>query len=724
MKRIALLIYFSIISISVFAQNKTKIVVKDAENGSPIVGATIFSRINRQNAVQSDKNGLAVFNTKIPADTLEVTYVGYQNQLLLIKQSDTSTHTVLLKVDHTTLNEVTIVSSTRSNERIENATTKVEVLGLEEMNEESTVKPANVASILGDISGVQIQQSSATSGNVNIRVLGLDGKYTQMLRDGMPLFDGFSGGFGVLSIPPLDLKQLELIKGSSSTLYGGGAIGGLVNFISKKPGFKPDASFVLNGSTLKEFNLNGYYGQRWKNVGLTLFAGQTLQHEVDADKDGLSDLPNLKSTLIHPVLFFYPSEQSSISLGWSGNFEKRIGGDMIAIKHKGDSDHPYFEENKLSRNTFTLMADDRLNPNLTANIKATLSNFNRDIYTNTYNFSGSQLDYYAEGSLSATLNKHFLIVGINAVGNSFKPSANTPVPVGNFNNNTIGIFAQDNWRILENTKLETGLRLDHNDYGTYLLPRIALFHQLNELWGFRAGLGTGYKTPNPLTPQNKDFDIINIDALNANAGTEKSLGANIEGNFKLEWDNAHSLFINQAFFITSIKHPFIGYEQANGNLSFFNAAKPIVTKGFDTYIQFKLEDWEVYLGYTFTDEKRTYLSSNQFMPYTPKNRAASTLVYEVENEWRFGIEASYNGIQYRDDYTKTHDYVFMAGMIEKKFGPKFSLVLNGENLLDKRQSKYEPVYTGSIKNPDYKVLWAPIDGRVINLALKFTPFAK
>jgi iron complex outermembrane receptor protein/outer membrane receptor for ferrienterochelin and colicins len=92
------------------------------------------------------------------------------------------------------------------------------VLGIEEMNDESTLKPGNIASIIGDMSGIQIQQSSAVSGNSNVRIQGLEGKYTQVLRDGMPLFEGYSGGFGILTIPPLDLRQVELIKGAASTL--------------------------------------------------------------------------------------------------------------------------------------------------------------------------------------------------------------------------------------------------------------------------------------------------------------------------------------------------------------------------------------------------------------------------------------------------------------------------------------------------------------------------
>src|SRR6185503_10418801 len=101
-----------------------------------------------------------------------------------------------------------------------------EVIGLEEVEEESGVKPGHIASLLGDVAGIQAQQTSATTNNTELRIQGLPGEYTQMLRDGIPLFGGFAGSFSVLQIPPLDLKQIEIIKGSSSTLYGGGAIAG------------------------------------------------------------------------------------------------------------------------------------------------------------------------------------------------------------------------------------------------------------------------------------------------------------------------------------------------------------------------------------------------------------------------------------------------------------------------------------------------------------------
>ena len=97
---------------------------------------------------------------------------------------------------------------------------------------------------------------------------------------------------------------------------------------------------------------------------------------------------------------------------------------------------------------------------------------------------------------------------------------------------------------------------------------------------------------------------------------------------------------------------------------------------------------------------------------------AFTLVKELGETWRIGVEGSYNGYQYRQDASRTPRYFFMAGLIERKIGKHIGIVLNGENLLDYRQSKNEALFTGSITNPSFVPLWAPIDGRVINLAVR------
>jgi iron complex outermembrane receptor protein/outer membrane receptor for ferrienterochelin and colicins len=133
-----------------------------------------------------------------------------------------------------------------------------------------------------------------------------------------------------------------------------------------------------------------------------------------------------------------------------------------------------------------------------------------------------------------------------------------------------------------------------------------------------------------------------------------------------------------------------------------------------------IDAWEVYMGYTYTNALRKYVHDNQFVPYTPRNRAAATVVYVIEGKWMMGAESAYNGSQYREDGSKTRDYWFAAAMIERKIRTRWSIVLNCENLFDARQSRYEALFTGPVSAPHFNTLWAPIDGRVLNLCLRYS----
>jgi iron complex outermembrane receptor protein/outer membrane receptor for ferrienterochelin and colicins len=228
----------------------------------------------------------------------------------------------------------------------------------------------------------------------------------------------------------------------------------------------------------------------------------------------------------------------------------------------------------------------------------------------------------------------------------------------------------------------------------------------------------GYKTPNALAPQTVEYNIEQLSPIGDSIKAEKSYGFNAEVNYRKEYGDANSFFINQAFFLTRLNSPIIADELTSSTVVFSNTDKPIVSKGFDTYVQWTIRGWEIYAGYTFTIAKRKYLKQNLFIPLTPNNRFATVIAKEVSKKLRFGIEGSYTGSQYRYDATKTPGYLFVATMVGYNMNSHLTIILNCENLLDYRQSKRETLYEGSMLDPQFKPLWAPIDGRAVNLSLR------
>jgi outer membrane receptor for ferrienterochelin and colicins len=720
-----LLVVASFMAVGAKAQYSFRAVVKDKATGEKLPGVIVADRHGHGNA--TDDSGKVIVSVPMAgADTFYCTFVGYDTGSVVVTLPDNDVHEVLLEAAEGELEEAVVVASTRTNEKIENAPTKVEVLGLEEMQEENTIKPANIAGILGDVSGVQLQQSSATSGNTNVRIQGLNGQYTQILRDGMPLYEGFSGGFGILQIPPLDLRQIELIKGSASTLYGGGAISGLVNLISKKPSYDQEAVLTINGTTLKEEDVNIYLAKRNDHFGYTFFAGYTHQDAVDVNGDGLSDVPNLNTINVHPRLFIYPDGKTTITIGYNGTFENRYGGDMQVLAGHTDSAHQYYEKDNTQRHTGELILERALPGAAKLTVKGSVSSFDRDIESNIDIVKGNELNYYSEVSVYIPQKKNAIVAGVNTTGDAFRKLPGTDsLALNNFSNNTVGAFVQYSLRLATGTTIEGGLRGDHvGGYGDFVLPRLTAIHRFNETWAVRGGVGMGYRIPTPLDPQIIDYPVEELQPLPSNIKAERSVGYNLEGNYRKEFSKDVNLFINHAFFLTQISNPVVATQLANSSVVFGNADKNVNTMGFDTYLKLTVKTLELYFGYTYTDAERKYLAQDQFMPLTPRSRFAFTGVKGFARNWRVGLEGSYIGTQYRDGDSNTPSYFMMALMLERKFGKLVTVVMNAENLLDYRQTRYEQIYTGPITDPTFKPLWAPIDGRVVNLSVRITPAFK
>ena len=104
--------------------------------------------------------------------------------------------------------------------------------------------------MLNEMGGLRVQATSPSIGAAAVRVQGMKGRYTRFFSDGLPLFGQQVGGLGLLQIPPMDLGQVEVIKGVASSLYGAGAMGGVVNLLSRRPATEVDADVLFNQSTL------------------------------------------------------------------------------------------------------------------------------------------------------------------------------------------------------------------------------------------------------------------------------------------------------------------------------------------------------------------------------------------------------------------------------------------------------------------------------------------
>ena len=201
------------------------------------------------------------------------------------------------------------MTTTRTGREIDDVPTRVEAIDEEEVDEKSNMRPSNVSMVLNESTGIKVQQTSATTQTQSVRIQGLDGRYTQILKDGFPAFGGFSGSLSLLDILPLDLKQVEIIKGPSATFYGGGAIAGVVNFVSKEPEDEPVTNMIFNQTSAGGTDFSLFNSRKFKRLGYTLLGSVNYQREYDVDDDDFTELPRTNSFQLSPRLFFYLDER-------------------------------------------------------------------------------------------------------------------------------------------------------------------------------------------------------------------------------------------------------------------------------------------------------------------------------------------------------------------------------------------------------------------------------
>ena len=721
MKKILFMSFFMTLNLCVFAQNNLNVVIRNSENKDPLIGVTASIK-GTSLAATSNENGLIIIEN-VPDGVQEIhfSYVGFNERIdtLGFPLKDTSVIEILLKENSEELDEV-VISSTRSTRSIQNIPTRIEFIGSEELGEKGNMKPGDIRMLLAESTGIHVQTTSPTSANASIRIQGLDGRYTQILKDGFPIFSGASSGLGLLQIPPLDLKQVEVIKGSTSTLYGGGAIAGLVNLISKTPTEERDLRFHLNGTSGGGLDINGFYGQKFKKIGTTIFASHNRNGAYDPAKIGFSAIPKFERFVLNPKLFVYFNDKTKMNFGVNTTIENRLGGDMLYIKGNGDNTNQYFEENKTQRYSTQFVFDHLIDEKSSFQIKNSVSYFNRNTTIPNYQFEGTQTATFTEANYTNSTEKSEWVAGVNIWTDNFKEKQITAFPLRDYSQNTFGAFVQNSFKATDWLQLEAGLRTDYViDYGAVFLPRVsALFKIANGLTS-RIGGGFGYKTPTIFTEESERLQYQNVMPIDDKTNKlEKSYGANADINYRTYIGEDWSFSINQLFFYTYLDNPLL-LENPSANLyQFVNSPGYIHTKGTETNIKIGYDDLKLFLGYTYTDARLNQNGMTVESPLTPKHRINSILMYEIEDKWKVGLEAYYFSPQKLNSGTTGKAY-FITGFMAEKIWERFSLYVNFENFLDTRQTRFDGIYTGTITNPVFKDIYAPLDGFVINGGIKF-----
>ena len=698
--------------------NTIKIHVQNKDTKQNIAEATVTLE-NTEIAVTNINGKAELKNIANGEQKIEIFSPGFETAelKLIFPLNDPTERTVFLE-NKNEMGEVTI-TSTRTGREIEAEPSRIEAIDEEEIDEKINMRPANVSMVLHESTGIQVQQTSATSNTQSVRIQGLDGRYTQILKDGFPAFGGFSGSLSILEIPPLDLKQVEVIKGPAATLFGGDAIAGVVNFVTKNPEVRPVTTFIFNQTSALGSDFSVFNSRKFTRFGYTLLASVNYQKQYDVDDDDFTELPNTKSFAMSPKLIFSIDKKTTLTVGNSTSYQNRKGGDTFVLSGNINNFHQYFEQNKSFRNVTTFNLNREFDDGSRLFVKQSFAFFNRELSTQNYAFRGRQFNSYTDVSYAKALGKHAVVFGGSAVRDQFREtSPNITFRPRNETRTTVGTFMQDTVDLTEKLSLEAGFRLDHsNNYGTFALPRVSVLYKFSDHLTTRIGFGLGYKTPTMFTEEAETLLFRNVSPVGNMFNAERSKGGTFDLNYRNIIGESFSYSVNQMFFYTDITDPLILRPDLNNIYRFANAASPVTSRGFETNARVSFGFAKLFLGYTFTDAKAGYLAGDRTLTLLPKHKINSSLVFERSGNYKTGAEFYYASPQTLDDRSLTPHTSEFGLFGEKTFG-NYSLFINAENIFDQRQGRNGLVVYPPHQDPTFAELYMHTEGRIFNGGIK------
>lgn len=692
--------------------NRAIVRVRVVSKAQPLEGAEI-----RSGSIVGMSNVSGEVQLALPpgSHTLVVRKIGFAPDslhLLLLSGMDTTVR-VELRAQAVELEDI-VVTSTRGERRVEDEPTRVEVLDREEVEEKTMMTPGGVAHLLAATGGVRIAHTAPAFGAGNIRVQGLRGRYTQLLADGLPLYGLSTEGLGLLQIPPVELDHVELVKGAASALYGPTALGGVVNLISRRPRTgSPAFEFLANqtsrGASDAVFYSSGPLSQHW---GYTLLATGHRQSRQDLDRDGWADLPSYQRVVLRPRLLWTGSEGSSVLLTAGFTAEDRGGGGLTPGRV------PFRQERITQRADAGAVGRVMLRGPWAMSFRGSATGEWRQHRFGAAAEQDIRGALFGETALSRTAGAQQLVLGAALQRDALEAKGS----LADYTFATLGLFLQHSWTPNEWLGLTSSGRLDlHNEYGTFLSPRLSLLIRLPRGWNARLSAGGGSYAPTPFVEEVEEIGLALMRPFRGRLRAERAWTASADiggviGPIEVSGSAYRSVIVRPAALRSAAGAP--------DSLELVNLDEPTRTRGLEFVGVYRLGAYR--LTGTYAHMHATELDPEtgfrRGVPLTPKHSAGLLFAWEPRDESGIGLEAFYTGRQtlaenpYR---VQSRPYLTFGAIARWRVGQAI-LFVNSENLTNIRQTNFNPLIgpapgLGGRWTVD---AWAPLEGRVINVGVK------
>jgi outer membrane receptor for ferrienterochelin and colicins len=536
------------------------------------------------------------------------------------------------------LDEVVVSGTLKPMRRIE-APVPVEIITSTFLKQNPT---ANIFDALQNVNGLRPQNNCNVCNTGDIRINGLDGPYTMVTIDGMPIVSALGTVYGLSGIPNSMIDRIEVVKGAASTLYGSEAVGGLINIITKRPKTVPTVTADVFSTSWLETNIDlGYRANFGKKVdaliGVNYFK---YNNPIDNNNDNFTDFSLQDRVSIFSKLNFSRKSQKELSLVSRFLYEDRWGGEMQWNKRFRGGNEVYGESIYTSRYEFLGKYELPVQEKMYFQFSI-IGHDQNSVYGNS-TFLANQKIAFGQFLWDKNWNNNSFLFG-SAFRYQYY-NDNTPA-TNNANHSKIySLFAQDEITFSDKTSTLLGLRYDYNSaHGSIVTPRFAFKYKPTPNDILRLNFGTGFRVVNLFTEDHQALSGARDVILASNLEPETSYNLNFNylkkynltnaGVINLEFSSWYTYFTNRIFANYDLNPDQIVYDNLNGYSKIFGLSSNV-----DWITPFGLK---ATLGASFFDPI-TMQDNQKFVPlFTEKFSLNWAVSYEIPS-WFLAIDYTGN----------------------------------------------------------------------------------